>query len=84
MTASLTKVAIFSLSEKLDLRMVGTAFANLGIWPGGGRRNLRVSVREIKKRREIQAKLEGLVEDMKQEQREVVDPKLLMGDRGEG
>ena len=33
MTASLTKVAIFiifSLSEKLDLRMVGTAFANLG------------------------------------------------------
>ena len=52
MTASLTKVAIFiifSLSEKLDLRMVGTAFANLGIWPGGGRRILRVSVREIKK-----------------------------------
>ena len=38
MTASLTKVAIFiifSLSEKLDLRMVGgTAFANLGIWGG--------------------------------------------------
>ena len=51
---------------------------------GGGRRILRVSVREIKKRREIQAKLEGLVEDMRQEQREVVDPKLLMGDRGEG
>ena len=52
MTASLTKVAIFtifSISEKLDLRMVGTAFANLGIWPGGGRRILRVSVREIKK-----------------------------------
>ena len=53
MTASLTKVAIFiivSLSEKLNLRMVGTAFANLGIWPGGGRRILRVSVREIKKK----------------------------------
>ena len=49
MTASLTKVAIFSLSEKLDLRMVGTAFANLGIWPEGGRRILRVSVGEIKK-----------------------------------
>ena len=75
MTASLTKVAIFiifSLSEKLDLRMVGTAFANLGIWPGGGRRILRVSVRL------------SLVEDMSQEQREVVDPKLFMGDRGEG
>ena len=52
-------------------------------WVRGGRRILRVSVREIKKR-EIQAKLEGLVEDMRQEQRELVDPKLLMGDRGEG
>ena len=54
MTASLTKVSIFiifSLSEKLDLRMVGTASANLGIWSVGGRRILRDSIREIKKKR---------------------------------
>jgi hypothetical protein len=83
MTASLTKVAIFSLSEKLDLRMVGTAFANLGIWPGEAE-GFSGFLLERQKRREIQAKLESLVEDMRQEQREVVDPKMLMGDRGEG
>ena len=32
----------------------------------------------LKRRREIQAKLEGVVE----EQREVLDPKLFVGDRG--
>ena len=48
-------------------------------WVWGGRRILRVSVRELKKEEN-----EGLVEDMRQEQRELVDPKLLMGDRGEG
>ena len=36
----------------------------------------------LKRRREIQAKLEGVVEEMSQEQREVVDPKLFVGDRG--
>ena len=74
MTASLTKVAIFiifSLSEKLDLRMVqwGQPLQTWVSCQGGGRRILRVSVRGIKKRREIQAKHEGLVEDMRQEQR---------------
>ena len=34
----------------------------------------------LKRRREIQAKLEGVVvEEMRQEQREVVDPKLFVG-----
>jgi hypothetical protein len=36
----------------------------------------------LKRRREIQAKLEGVVEEMSQEQREVVDHKLFVGDRG--
>jgi len=36
----------------------------------------------LKRRREIQAKLEGVVEEMSQEQREVLDPKLFVGDRG--
>ena len=35
----------------------------------------------LKRRREIQAKLEGVVEEV-EEQREVVDPKLFVGDRG--
>lgn len=36
----------------------------------------------LKRRREIQAKLEGVVEEISQEQREVLDPKLFVGDRG--
>eukprot|EP00092_Neocalanus_flemingeri_P018656 GFUD01020202.1.p1 GENE.GFUD01020202.1~~GFUD01020202.1.p1 ORF type:complete len:1186 (-),score=434.58 GFUD01020202.1:127-3684(-) len=36
----------------------------------------------LKRRREIQAKLEGVVEELSQEQREVVDSKLFVGDRG--
>ena len=36
----------------------------------------------LKRRREIQAKLEGVVEEMSHEQREVLDPKLFVGDRG--
>ena len=36
----------------------------------------------LKRRREIQAKLEGVVEEMRHEQREVLDPKLFVGDRG--
>jgi hypothetical protein len=36
----------------------------------------------LKRRREIQAKLEGVVEEMSQEQRDVLDPKLFVGDRG--
>ena len=43
--------SLILLSEKLDLRMVETASANLGIWSVGGRRILRDSIREIKKKR---------------------------------
>jgi len=35
----------------------------------------------LKRRREIQAKLEGVVEEISQEQRELLDPKLFVGDR---
>ena len=35
----------------------------------------------LKRRREIQAKLEGVVEEV-EEQREVVDPKLYVSERG--
>ena len=48
---------------------------NISLLPG-------FQLERLKRRRKIQAKLEDMVEEISQEQREVVDPKLFVVDRG--